>query len=85
MRATFANSASENTVKIYIEEIIRIYNMAKLKARKGVNVWQARFKDENGAWQILSTGVPITQRGVSAAQPERKVALVRLQIIGERG
>ena len=46
--------------------------MAKLKARKGVNVWQARFKDENGAWQILSTGVPITQRGVSAAQLERK-------------
>lgn len=27
---------------------------------------------ENGAWQILSTGVPITQRGASAAQPERK-------------
>lgn len=39
MRATFTNGASENTVKIYIEEIIRIYNMAKLKARKGVNVW----------------------------------------------
>lgn len=46
--------------------------MAKLRRRKGVNVWQARIKDENGAWIALSTGVPISMPGVSAAQLERK-------------
>lgn len=46
--------------------------MAKLRRRKGVNVWQARIKDENGTWISFSTGVPISLSGVPPDQLERK-------------
>lgn len=46
--------------------------MAKLKKRKDSNVWQARFKDGNGVWQIRSTGVPLTQDGKSVEQLKLK-------------
>lgn len=46
--------------------------MAKLRRRKGVNVWQARIKDENGTWISFSTGVPISLSGVPPEQLERK-------------
>lgn len=42
--------------------------MAKLRRRKGINVWQARIKDENGTWVSFSTGVPISMSGVPAEQ-----------------